>query len=127
MPYERCVLCKRYDFTDHHTCPPKWRVWINDYHDTMSPVGGRVVAAPDAETAAEETIEHCNDEGQFIDADTLVMVKPEGRPGAEEWFEIRGEMVPHYSSTPTSPPAGHVPLVDECDEASKADAADDEE
>lgn len=116
--YDRCSVCKRYDFLDRHSCPPRWRVWIHGWHDTSASDDGRVIGAGNPEDAAREVVADCNDEGQFINADTLVMVMRErvGPEGERVWLTVTGEMVVQFHTRKAKEPKDYSPFTEEDEE-----------
>lgn len=111
---DRCPTCRQFDFMDKHTCPPRWRAWFHDEDDTSDPDGGRIVWAKTAEDAAKKMVHDCNDEGQYVDVDTLVLVMregPDGPVGAEQWFTVRGEVSVDFTVYDGDAPADHKPFA----------------
>jgi hypothetical protein len=107
--YDSCRACGEYDWVNTHRCKPRWRAWIHDYDEVADPSGGKVVHALSAEGAAEKLVASRNDEGQYIDRETLVLVRPEigvrdPRPLEDTWHEVRGELAVDWSTRTAKAP-----------------------
>lgn len=101
--YGFCRVCDEYDHLNRHTCPPRWRVWVRDRHEVGALGDGWQVYAKTARSAAEIAIATHNDEGQYVDCDTLVCVRL-GDAGPESWFSVHGALSIDWSTKEAAPP-----------------------
>ena len=104
MQYDFCSVCGRFDRPDSHRCPPVWRVWIHERHNTDDTGDGVKVFAPSPAAAAKRAVAEKNDEGQYINEATLVLVRRENDFSQEWWFTVHGEVTVDWSSRDAPPP-----------------------
>jgi len=85
----RCEKCDELHFGSKHTCAPRWRVWVHDYHEVGDDADSWEVHARDAESAAEVALATHNDEGQYVEREreTLVFVRRLDT-GEQRWIRV---------------------------------------
>lgn len=100
-----CGTCSSYYFGDKHTCAPRWRVWVHDYHEVGNDRDSWEVRANTAESAAEIALATHNDEGQYVERETIVFVRRVDT-GEARWIKVYGEPSIHWSTDEADPPDG---------------------
>jgi hypothetical protein len=98
--FERCKTCGQYERLSEHTCPPRWRVDVNNHHDPDDARDGLSVHAVDAETAAIDAVEKWDErERDVLNGSVTVQVRPWDRLDAKpEVFEVTAEAVVEYTA-----------------------------
>jgi len=119
----RCEKCDELHFGSKHTCAPRWRVWVHDYHEVGDDADSWEVHARDAESAAEVALATHNDEGQYVERETLVFVRRLDT-GEQRWIRVYGEPSIHWNTGEVDPPEGleaKAPTSDGSDDEDEGD------
>ena len=95
--FQRCPVCRKYDWTDTHRCAPVWEARL---HETRGEEEWTEVHASDAEEAAEKFCEQYDRDGEYGIINSGSAEVEVRKPGddAVTRFDVSAETIPQYSA-----------------------------